>query len=91
MLYVLPWGYHYGPIWLNSENSLFVGEIMDESLMIFPCLILHTGFQTIPENRLVSWGQPRIPARNRIGPHNLDIISVIVGNLLGDGWAENPR
>jgi len=68
-----------------------MGEIMDESLMIFPCLILHTGFQTIPENRLVSWGQPRIPARNRIGPHNLDIISVIVGNLLGDGWAENPR
>lgn len=26
---------------------------------------------------------------NRIGPHNLDIISVIVGSLLGDGYAEN--
>lgn len=25
---------------------------------------------------------------NRVGPHNLDVISVIVGLLLGDGWAE---
>jgi len=30
----------------------------------------------------------RVPAKNRIGPHNIDIQSVIIGNLLGDGWAE---
>lgn len=26
----------------------------------------------------------RVRAINRIGPHNLDVISVIVGSLLGD-------
>jgi LAGLIDADG DNA endonuclease family len=28
-------------------------------------------------------------AKNRIGPHNLDIISTIYGLLLGDGYANN--
>lgn len=27
-------------------------------------------------------------SKNRIGPHNKDIISVIIGNLLGDGHGE---
>jgi hypothetical protein len=31
----------------------------------------------------------RCRAMNRIGPHNIDIISVIVGLLLGDGYASN--
>jgi hypothetical protein len=26
-----------------------------------------------------------IRAKNRIGPHNLDVISLIIGSLLGDG------
>lgn len=30
-----------------------------------------------------------IRAKNRIGPHNNDVISVIIGLLLGDGYAEN--
>lgn len=29
-----------------------------------------------------------LPAGKRIGPHNQDVISVLVGNLLGDGYAE---
>ena len=29
----------------------------------------------------------KVRASNRIGPHNVDIISVIVGSLLGDGYA----
>ena len=29
-----------------------------------------------------------LPAGERVGPHNLDVISVLVGNLLGDGHAE---
>jgi hypothetical protein len=31
---------------------------------------------------------PNIRAIKRIGPHNEDIISVLVGSLLGDGYAE---
>lgn len=30
-------------------------------------------------------------AEKRIGPHNQDVISVLVGNLLGDGYAEKRR
>jgi hypothetical protein len=29
----------------------------------------------------------RVRAANRIGPHNLDVISVLVGSLLGDCYA----
>jgi len=28
-----------------------------------------------------------VKARNRIGPHDKDIISVLIGSLLGDGYA----
>jgi hypothetical protein len=30
----------------------------------------------------------KIRAKNRIGPHNEDIVSVMVGSLLGDGYLE---
>ncbi len=30
----------------------------------------------------------KLYAKERIGPHNKDVISVLVGNLLGDGYAE---
>jgi ubiquinol-cytochrome c reductase cytochrome b subunit len=30
----------------------------------------------------------RIRADKRIGPHNFDILSIIFGSLLGDGYAE---
>jgi hypothetical protein len=30
----------------------------------------------------------KIRANRRIGPHNLDILSIIFGSLLGDGHAE---
>lgn len=30
----------------------------------------------------------KIPASKRIGPHNIDILSIIIGSLLGDGHAE---
>jgi hypothetical protein len=29
----------------------------------------------------------RVTAQKRIGPHNLDVISVLVGSLLGDCYA----
>jgi hypothetical protein len=34
---------------------------------------------------------PNTKADKRIGPHNSDIISVLVGSLLGDGYAERLK
>jgi hypothetical protein len=31
----------------------------------------------------------KVSSKNRIGPHNQDVISVIVGSLLGDGYANS--
>lgn len=31
---------------------------------------------------------PRIRSINRIGPHNYDILSILIGSLLGEGYAE---
>jgi hypothetical protein len=31
---------------------------------------------------------PRVPSIKRIGPHNLDILSILIGSLLGDGTME---
>jgi ubiquinol-cytochrome c reductase cytochrome b subunit len=31
----------------------------------------------------------KIRAINRIGPHNIDVISIIIGSLLGDGHANS--
>jgi hypothetical protein len=30
----------------------------------------------------------KIPGKNRIGPHNIDILSILFGSLLGDAHAE---
>jgi hypothetical protein len=33
-------------------------------------------------------GMRRILAKDRIGPHNKDVIDTLIGSLLGDSWAE---
>lgn len=40
-----------------------------------------------PERGKSPLGGTRVKAASRIGPHNLDVISVIVGSLLGDCYA----
>ena len=40
------------------------------------------------QNENLPFNLPRTKALNRIGPHNENIISIIVGSLLGDGWGE---
>lgn len=30
----------------------------------------------------------RIPAERRIGPHNIDVLTILIGSLLGDGYLE---
>jgi len=31
----------------------------------------------------------KLPSSSRIGPHNLDILSLSFGSLLGDSWSEH--
>lgn len=76
MLYVLPWGYVFGPTWFN-DNSIF----------LFAPTARRKLSSAAP--RSLAFISPKIPAIHRIGPHNIDVISVIIGNMLGDGWAEN--
>ena len=33
----------------------------------------------------------KVRASSRIGPHNIDVISIIIGSLLGDGYANSRR
>jgi hypothetical protein len=35
-----------------------------------------------------SFSSPRVLSKNRIGPHNLDVLSIFMGSLLGDGTME---
>jgi ubiquinol-cytochrome c reductase cytochrome b subunit len=80
MGYVLPWGC-YGPKWLNLDINF---EFIDLTFFIFPSFL-----KSINKSDSLPFNLPKTPALHRIGPHNSDIISVIVGNLLGDGWGEN--
>lgn len=52
--------------------------------------VLPWGIDECPKwfNCLLPFNLPRTPALKRIGPHNEDVFSVLIGNILGDGWAE---
>jgi hypothetical protein len=39
----------------------------------------------------ISFISPRILGRRRIGPHNMEILSIIFGSLLGDGHMEKGK
>ncbi|KAJ3084921.1 hypothetical protein HK100_009226, partial [Physocladia obscura] len=36
----------------------------------------------------MAFGEAKIPTVRRIGPHNQDLLSVLIGNMLGDGSAQ---
>ena len=77
--YVLPWGtFIRAP---DGYLSLLSAPIA-LSAPSAPSAIKAT---SIP---LTAFNLSKIPASKRIGPHNIDILSVIVGNLLGDGYGE---
>lgn len=80
-MYVLPWG-EFCLTWKNLKTNLInISTLSRISSTINK--IAKKYFSNLPFN------SPKVPAIHRIGPHNLDIISVIVGNLLGDGFGEN--
>jgi hypothetical protein len=37
---------------------------------------------------ILPFSLPRVPSIKRIGPHNLNIFSILIGSLLGDGTME---
>jgi hypothetical protein len=59
-------------------SSLF-GHIQPRNLFNF----------NIQNNKQRYYHISNIRSKNRIGPHDLDIISVIIGSLLGDAYANN--
>jgi LAGLIDADG DNA endonuclease family len=60
---------------LTSKNFLY--STKDNNLNVNISYTLKTKFHT------------KVRAGNRIGPHNVDVISVLVGSLLGDGYANS--
>lgn len=71
--YVLPWGELLCPRGL-SQYSCFL-----------PVFGFPFSQNQKPKQSLV---KARIKSSERIGPHNIDILSILVGSLLGDGWGE---
>jgi hypothetical protein len=71
---------HYGP-WLHFSALFSPKKIhsLNNTLIPSPVLGLH----------LKKDFHSRCRAINRIGPHNIDIISTLWGLLLGDGYANN--
>jgi hypothetical protein len=70
-------------LFLGGPKSHILNKIEDT------CVLTIAGqkkniIKKMPSNRMF---HTRVKAASRIGPHNLDVISVIVGSLLGDCYA----
>lgn len=46
------------------------------------------GYSTVLISTYSTTKSKRIPASKRIGPHNIDVLSILIGSLLGDGSLE---
>jgi ubiquinol-cytochrome c reductase cytochrome b subunit len=82
-MYVLPYGQM--SLWgkLLAPNS----EFIDNYLVIFIENISNICNYTVLSG-LVNSKHTRIRAVKRIGPHNIDLLSILIGSLLGDAFAE---
>ena len=68
---------------LSGPKSHILNKIEDTCVLTIAGQKNHI-IKKIPSNRIF---HTRVKAASRIGPHNLDVISVIVGSLLGDCYA----
>lgn len=66
--------------WLNSQSSFI--------LTINKLTKIEISNNLVKENNLNKSNKIRMRSDSRIGPHNKQIISIIYGSLLGDGYAE---
>lgn len=63
----------------NNNSSRFVTELGETTTEFDPSLYE------------ISFISPRVLGRRRIGPHNIEILSIIFGSLLGDGHMEKEK
>lgn len=75
--------YHLGPAVDLSILSLHVAGV-SSLLGNFDCL---TCFY-LSSSSFLPFNLPKVRGLKRIGPHNIDILSIIYGSLLGDGYCE---
>ena len=76
MLYVLPYGQ------MSLWGEIFCPTCINYSYTIFGSFIFIIIYLN---NNIIA---KRLPATSRVGPHNIDILSIIFGSLLGDSHAE---
>jgi len=81
-----------------KDTSVDVNNVGEKKPTYVPCYTLNKGniinktfiFSKVPINTLNSNKRTfftKVKASKRIGPHNQDVISVIIGSLLGDAYA----
>jgi ubiquinol-cytochrome c reductase cytochrome b subunit len=46
---------------------------------------------SLSSSPLLPFNSPKINFRKRIGPHNINVLSVLIGSLLGDGHMEKDE
>ena len=67
---------------LRMIRTAFIGYVLPWGEFLCPT-------DLIPLNFMCAFYSARIKSFQRIGPHNIDILSIICGSLLGNGCAEN--
>lgn len=96
--YVLPygqmslWGKVYCPIcnsnlWVNNLNFIISFSIPIKPI-ISQCQSIKLKLKNNKDLELLPFNTSKIRCLKRIGPHNYEILSLIFGSLLGDGYAE---
>ena len=75
-----------------SFASSFVRIGLVNQILILPCKYKIASHKSLSSNCHHSrWFHTRVKSTSRIGPHNLDVISVLIGSLLGDAHANKRR
>jgi ubiquinol-cytochrome c reductase cytochrome b subunit len=69
-------------IYLVMMITAFLGYVLPWGSMSY------WGINLCPTYLYLSFFLPFIRSNNRIGPHNMDILSILIGSMLGDSYAE---
>jgi hypothetical protein len=51
-------------------------------------MLFYINLTNISNSVLLPFNSPKINFSKRIGPHNIDVLSILIGSLLGDGHME---